>query len=424
MRFLHLITLFALCLIPVALQAADNETGVDDLAALKQEIEKLKATVATSQAALEKMQKRLEELEQKSGTAVPQAGPPPEGSPSIPTAGGTSGGGATLNPDISLIGEIRGLTTTTSGNPEDRNIVLAETELAIQGWMYPNIRGDVFTTYELADGELRPALEEGYVSFLDLHDTFHLPKNWSLIAGQKRVAFGKLNPMHANETRVGRLTSDLRNLFGGEGLVGTGAVASYLLPTQHFAQLDLGVWDVGVPEDPAQDSWRGRAYTGRLWNSFSLTDKSELEVGLNGARGGFNDGASAAPMGHINALGIDLTYRKWPGAFRRSMVQTEVMRTSHDTAGGSDSQWGGHFFANYQWDQYWDAGLLYERSDFLAPGAGYDQSLSALLTWRLTEQTRMRLQARHSFGSGIGLDADDMTLQFIWGFGPHTHALQ
>lgn len=419
------------------LDAQESPPSATDVAALKQEIEKLKATVADSQTALEKMQKRLDELEQKGGVAVPAETKQPEATPSTPTPGGTGGGTATLNPDVSVIGT--GVGRFSADNIADKNkVVLDELELALEGWLYPDVQGKAFISFPReGNGTYGTELEEAYVNFTNLDTVFGVGKNWSVKAGQMRVPFGKINSLHPHVRPYIDQPSVLTNFFGPDGFKGVGLNASYLMPNtgDWFVQTDFDYWEPtfedepGTPGDsPVSAGLQDKAYSSRIWASRSLSENSELELGASALRGRMPIyDSTTGTFGDLEwgtVLGLDMTWKEWASKFRRKIVQAELMRLSKDTTSGGDSLYGGYLYAGNQLDQYNTVGLLYDRSQFADSGFGYEQSLSGIFSRQLTETTTLRTQLKRSFGGGAGEDDTQLLFQLIWGFGPHSHPLQ
>jgi hypothetical protein len=164
------------------------------------------------------------------------------------------------------------------------------------------------------------------------------------------------------------------------------------------------------------------AFSARLWFGKEVGRDRELELGFSRYQGrGTPEGLTDRRDLALN--GIDLTYRAFPGAYRRIVAQTEVIQ--HHTSGpGSDrDRWGGYLDLAYRPSQYWEGGIRGDYTQFPYPTKGQETAGSAYLTHFLTEQTSLRLQLR--YGSRPEESSfTEVFFQFLFGFGPHSHLLQ
>ena len=94
-----------------------------------------------------------------------------------------------VNPEISVIGDVRAFVNDNSGDPDEGELQLdlESVELALQGYLNPFARADVYVAYH--DEEL--TVEEAYATILR-----GLPWGLQVRAGKYRVDFGKLNLLH------------------------------------------------------------------------------------------------------------------------------------------------------------------------------------------------------------------------------------
>ena len=49
-----------------------------------------------------------------------------------------------MNPDISLITNMKGFLSSDDDNPLNQRFIVGEAELGVQGYLLPGIRGDAF----------------------------------------------------------------------------------------------------------------------------------------------------------------------------------------------------------------------------------------------------------------------------------------
>ncbi|MDI6827640.1 MAG: hypothetical protein QME62_04045, partial [Armatimonadota bacterium] len=299
-------------------------------------------------------------------------------------------------------------------------------ELGLQGYLYPQIRGDVFVTAEGED--LSVGVEEAYASFLQIGNT-----NLTLNVGKKFINFGKNNPVHREKWPFITQPFVIRNLLNSdEGLTGQGAQVNYLLPSKGdlFCQLELGIWkplahhhhdhEEGEEHHELGLGVHERLYTGRLWLSKAIRDAAEIELGLSSA-GGRGEESLGNPKTRL--YGIDLTYRAWPAAHKQIRLQAEVIRQKKNLFDMNGTCDGYYLLGSYRVDKYNEFGLRYDWASLPAPQLGHDSGFSAIYTKMLTETSYLRLQATR----GKFANKEKYTsafLQFVWGIGPHSHELQ
>jgi hypothetical protein len=293
-------------------------------------------------------------------------------------------------------------------------------EVAFQDRVAPNLRADFFLSAE-KEADWTTEVEEGYLTWSNPLGV----RNLSTRFGKLRTPFGKLNPQHPHTWRFVDQPSVISAFLGPDGLNSDGAVLQYLLPIPGlFANVEVGGWQtVSSAEEGLGFAGTGHdAYSARLWFGKEVGRDRELELGFSRYQGkGMPQGITDTRRLAIN--GVDLTYRAFPGAYRRIVVQGEAIQ--HHTSGpGSDrTRWGGYLDLAYRPNQYWEGGIRGDYTQFPFPTRGQETAGSAYLTRFLTEQTSLRLELRH----GSRPERHDFTevfLQFLFGFGPHSHLLQ
>ncbi len=202
---------------------------------------------------------------------------------------GTAQAQTSINPDISLIGDIRSSWNNNDADAESDqlNLNLHEVELALQGYLNPYARADAFFAFHEGEGA---EVEELYVTF-----TRGLPFGLSVRAGQYLLDFGKLNPLHPHAYSF--IVTPLPNseYFGEEGLRDVGIHASLPIPTGDVAttvSADLLKGDFISPhahggetevDEPEQLNERGFA---ARWNSFvPISEFTSLSLGASAVTG-------------------------------------------------------------------------------------------------------------------------------------------
>jgi hypothetical protein len=337
-------------------------------------------------------------------------------------------------PNISVIGNIIGVSNT-----HQKTLDLDGVEFSFQHYLYPSVKADIFLGLHNAGEKRELDLEEGYVTFLDTLNVIApnagLPSGLGTIVGKKRIGFGKVNPLHAEQwSFVDRPLLNTTFLGDGEGLSGEGVQVSALLPLPFFSQIEWGYWTASSHDhtkasahddehasDEHGDSpngieYKNRLMSSRLWNSVSISESQELEFGLNYLLGN----ASARSKENQQALmGFDITFTQDFGG-RGLKLQAEVASARYGHPGEArERQRASVYTATMDATKYLQFGVRYDQLGRHGD-AGHDVTrLTWAATRQLTETSKFRVQYTTS-------DTIENTLlaQFIFGMGPHSHVLQ
>lgn len=422
MRVLGITLLWLMASVGLAwAQTTNTVAGSEETVTIpKAEYEAIKAKLADLETQLQDLKSRLEET-----PAVEQV-TPESGAAEEPTViGGSTAAGVpqTLLPDISIVGDIVGNFTSDRTKANRNDVVLRGAELVLQGYLYPQIRGDAVVCMG-EEHNHEAVVEECFLSFLQIGNS-----NLSAILGKRRLDFGKVNKIHPHHRPYVTAPSASENFLGDEGLIAEGASLSYLFPGKYFLNLEVGAWRVRshthLPSDePMVEIGPGfddKLYSARLWGSRELSDSSELEVGVSGIHGtGLRRPSEETDIrDSISLLGLDATYKNWFSAYGRTTVQGEVYALRRE----GNTRVGYYGFTGYKWNKYWELGLRYDWSERPFPLDGRDSGVSFILTNHLTETTHLRLQLSHGSRAGVG-SVNEAFLQAIWGIGPHSHPLE
>ena len=364
-------------------------------------------------------------------SAYAQEGPtPPQGMRGTP---------ANL-PDISLVGVIDGHTSSGKSDETRNTLEFREVETAFQGYIYPEMKADVFLALHKHGGEYASEICEAKVSFL------RLAEGLSAEVGKVNTEFGKLNKAHSHTRAMADQPAALTNFLGDHALNPQGGVLKYLLPLPFYAQAQVGAWQgsphehhveadnmadvldidqstvtvVLAPEETEDFSPAGKIYTGRLNMSFPLSAGAELELGTSFLKG--KGSHWEHHQDNIKLSGADFTLKFWPTAYKRLTLQGEYLRLVREVPAGKLKRDGLYLFANYRAGKYWDFGARLDYAENAFPGLTRERDYSLIATRRLTETTTLRAQYKH-----INLDGektDEGWFQLSFGLGPHSHELE
>jgi hypothetical protein len=403
----------------------ENASSRETVTVSKEEFDALNARVSD-------LEKRLQEVLDKGaippGQQVGNTAQTTDNQTAQDIQASTSEGGKHLSlPDISLIVQTKGKLTDDRNDPAKQKIELTETELSIQGYVYPNVKADAFITGSPAENSAFQ-VEEAYLTYLGLS------KGLNFYVGEKHVPFGRTNLLHNHSWLYARQPLVLSNFLAGESLAGQGAAISYLIPTRNdlFAQLDLGTWANGTEgeESNLPDIVTGpganvtnRFNTARLWTSYPVSQNSELELGGSYLGGKSNEDIDTLQTDYVHIKGLDLSYRHFGEGSKRLLLRGEQFWRTGTTDSDDATAKGYYLFANYRPTKYGSIGLLYDWSEFPQATDLHESAMSLILTQQFSEQYYLRLQAIHGNRPDFGL-YNELWLQWVWGVGPHTHNLE
>ena len=371
-------------------------------------------------------------------TAAPE--PAPAAQPAAQTGAAPVFGGAApaaakvFNPDISLIGDFRGM-AGGAGNRLTPSLEMHETELGLQAVIDPYARADVFISF----GEHGVDLEEGYLTFTGL------PGALQLKAGKMRAAFGKVNTMHNHVLPWTDRPLVTQNLVGGEdGIDDAGLSISRILPAPKNLFLE-GTAQIfrGDSEGVFQANRRSDVSTVAHLRAYrDLSESTNLDLGGSYARGHspFGDGEN-------QLYGVDASLRWKP--LRRSIYRSFAVRGeaiwAHTNVSGipnnvfatrpSITPFGYYVSGEYQLGRRWFLGGRFDRSERGAclptfPATAtvcrplttnpllQDTGGSALLTYWPSEFSQIRGQLRRT-RYGEGVTANEFLIQLVFSMGAH-----
>lgn len=312
-----------------------------------------------------------------------------------------------------------------------------ELELAFQSYVYPSIRFDAIVALG-KEHDFSAELEEGYATVIQLGNT-----PFGARLGRMRLPFGRVNPIHPHQLLHWDYPLPVANLLGGHGAISNGGVLKYLIPSSNlFAELQVGLFTLndqaalGVPHahehehqvgeeqyNPAALSAQGQLLRmARLTLAPVINRDNELEVGLSGLTTRAQNGDN------LRLLGLDFQYRRFFGAAQRLLLAGEWLQHRRESAGTGVNRQGYYLLASYKPDRYWEYGVRYDWSKraFLTADedvTGADKAISAILTYRLNEQSFIRLQWRNLKPADDSV-RNELLLQLMFGFGPHSHPLE
>lgn len=323
-----------------------------------------------------------------------------------------------FNPDISLNGDFLASYSNNEGGDPDDEIQLREVELGFSGAVDAYTRADVLATIGREDGEYKADLEEAYITYLGL------PYGLQARFGKMRSEFGKVNAIHRHAIPWIDYPYVIKRFFGEEGLSGTGAEVSWLIPNRWDKYLSLTYEVFNNDNDTLFAGQASDDFTHLLrFKTFNdLSPESTLELGASIATAP-NDAGHGSHRSTIE--GLDLTYRWKPkeaGLYKSFLWQNEVMFAQADIVGGQESTWGMYSAAEYQFARRWKFGVRYDNTQLPFSSSLHERGYSAYLTFLQTEFLFWRLGylvTDRNFPEFGNENEQQVFLQMNWTLGTH-----
>lgn len=293
------------------------------------------------------------------------------------------------NPDISVIGDMRGLYHSYGSHNFDA--VLNEVEFSFQSFVDPYARADFFysVSEDAKTGEFSNEIEEGYLT------TLALPAHLQLKIGRFKQDLGRVNPIHVHALPFIDMPDAYVKFFGEEGLKGDGISLSWLLPNRIFFQeLTAEATNVAAENPGFQRSRKNNfLYLVHLKNFWDLTANATLELGLTGISG-------ENQMNKITNIGaVDLTYKWKPvqfNTYKSVTFQNEFYYSNAKTFFKTINAIGFYSMLSVQVAKRYFLTGRYDYTNSPYSNAFVQQSGSFTLGWYATEFQKIELGAKYT----------------------------
>ena len=314
----------------------------------------------------------------------------------------------TVNPDISAIGDLI--------INQDGDISSSGVELAIQGYVNPFARADIFL-HKHADHEAIH-LEEAVINL-----ERGLPYNLGMRFGKFRPDIGKINKEHAHTLFFIEAPKSMHDMLGNEMWGTLGVESNWLLPSPWYSKLSFGYFTQAMGEncshaeevetpDHDEHSEKTTAISTRLSHFFDMNDVTHLEVGS-----GYYRDIENHELDHLHhVFELDFKFKWRPNTYKSIIWQGEVFRKSPIDNPGNKSKLAGYSWINYQFKKRWNLGVIADYSSGIEDKIY--SSFGAFFGFSPAEESSVfRLTVSQEY------HGDETTLnalgQIIWALGPH-----
>ncbi len=262
----------------------------------------------------------------------------------------------TLNPDVSLIGDVRIFShddATRQDEKEKFNIAEPKMELMVSGYINPYARADAVVAWE---GDENANVEEIYATILR-----GLPLGMNVRVGRYKLEFGRLNPVHVHAYSFMERPLPHLLLFGEEGLSDMAVRVSFLLPTGGAYTEVMGAvlkGDVLTKEVEDLPEHIDPGFFGRVATSFAVSDAAELALGTSV----LNSVYAVAGPGNSEQLrawlgGVDAKYKYKPSRYTTLQIEAEgIIRTEEKEYVDNYTSYGGYGYIDYRFKRSYNIG--------------------------------------------------------------------
>lgn len=251
------------------------------------------------------------------------------------------------------------------------------------------------------DGEFTFSLHEGYISSSKI-----IPQSRFKI-GKYFLGIGRLNQFHQHywpfvtPPKVHReFFSPGSETMAAEGAVDTGAEYSWLLPTEHFFEITLGITNgncYGHCHESGDKPPRPLFYLHPI-TFFDWGTEKGLQLGLS-----YLNRKNSIEV-ETALYGVDVTYKQKEGKFLKWLVQSEIYyQKQTDPTGDFTEKAGAYIYPQYGFDENLFAGLRFDAFSQLnlkftsnnASRKNLDYAIVPNLTYKSSEFATFRLEYAH-----------------------------
>lgn len=301
----------------------------------------------------------------------------------------------------------------------DNKLGIRSAEFVMYGAVDPTFDAVLNFAAHNEEGEYKAELHEGYISSSKLFP------NLRFKLGTFFLGVGRLNQFHQHDWEFVSAPKVQRDFFAEEGVHDTGAEFTYLLPTDSYWDITVGVTNgYQFGEHDPQEKPHVPTHYLRPSTFIDLGENGGLQIGLNYL------GRTDFEGLQTQLTGLDFVYKKKEGKFNRWLFQSEIWYRNQksDTTDRSE-QVGAYFYPQYGLDEQWSFGLRLDAFSDLSMSFtdgdhrnNLDYAVVPTITFKNSEFATWRLAYSHEVNN-VALASDDINrtieLQFIAILGAH-----
>jgi hypothetical protein len=251
-------------------------------------------------------------------------------------------------------------------------------------------------------------IEEAYLVF------DKLPWGVNIRAGQFRPVFGLLNESDTFQLPMVNRPQAIARYITQDGFVEPGVDASAYIPNPWQADIKADVNILSGVNTISFDRNQGRnfdfAYMGTLIYSRELFDSGFMS-------GGFSMAGGPGPGGQTYLEDPFLQMQYAPDQRHIWTLDFEGMLAERKGVGDHGVKRGVYSLLDYNFWLRWHAGFLLDLADRPYVASGTEAGVSPILTYFVSDNTRLRLQYTHTTGSGPEQAANQLFMQATFSLG-------
>ncbi len=329
-------------------------------------------------------------------------------------------GQTTLNPDISLVGDLRMFShndDTRADESERFNLVDPQMELVIGGYLNPYVRADATIAWE---GQHAAEIEELYMTGLR-----GMPLGLNIRAGKYRLEFGKLNPVHPHAYSFIFQPLPHRLFFGEHGLNDMAVRINRIFPIGHiYTELSGAVLKgeairADEHEHEHENAGESEASPGimaRFAGAGALSEDGELAIGISGLTTEYDRVEDL----RASVIGIDLKYKWKPTRYRSFQFEAEGLLSRRATPEEETVEsLGGYAYFDYRFRQRFNVGAILEFAQEPGDNEHDSRRWSIFFGYAPIEETSLLRLVAGQTKPTEGESFWEATIQAVFSLGPH-----
>jgi hypothetical protein len=334
---------------------------------------------------------------------------------------------SSIKPKISVTGDfVANLSDDSHIRTENKRFNLRGVDLSITDDIDGVGKGVVNFAYHDDD----VMLEEAYLIANKL-----LPYDTNLKLGKFRVDYGLLNTVHPHNLPQVDYPAIYREYLGHEGYIDEGIGIAGQFPSLWETQFKYSLQvlngnrhdhdddaDLDHKEEDKYDrlkDYDDLVYVGRLENAFSPINELDVNWGLSGLTGKFEDDSSS-PRFYYGGSDLTLIWQPFEDKYKRIRWQSEVIIAQIEDDSGWEQSYGLYSFVDYQFLPKWLIGARYDYVQLPFDPDEHRSEYSGYLTYLYSKNNQIRIQLKNSRGN-YEKDTNEVFLQWIFTLGRHDH---
>jgi hypothetical protein len=253
---------------------------------------------------------------------------------------------------------------------------------------------------------------------MDIEEAFlvfnKLPYDLTVRAGQYRTHFGLINEVDTFQLPMVNRPDALARYIGQDGFVEPGVEVNGYVPNPWDADLKADFNMVSGVNTVSFDHRGGQnfdfAYIGTLSYARELFTTGAMTSGVSFAGG-------PGPGGQAYLVDPYLQFQYAPDQRHIWTWDIESLLASREGVGDHGLKRGLYSLLDYNFALRYHAGFLVDMADVPNVPSGTEVGVSPILTWFISDNTRLRAQYTHTTGSGAERAVDALYLQATFSLG-------